>query len=132
MFNATYSHAIIYKPKNIFSIFFWISAILIKFVILWEKRWTSGVICFWNYILQKTGLLKCRKNPVSENLLTVNMLKGPKECLNLHSTILSYFFNTLKVNQLQNSVLVESEIFRLFVNIYKADEKYSLSVKASV
>ena len=32
----------------------------------------------------------------------------------------------------KNFVLVVSEILRLFVNILKPDEKYSLSVKASV
>ena len=32
----------------------------------------------------------------------------------------------------KNSVLVVSEILRLFVNILKPDGKYSLSVKASV
>ena len=32
----------------------------------------------------------------------------------------------------KNSVLVVSEIFRLFVNILTPDDKYSLSVKVSV
>ena len=33
---------------------------------------------------------------------------------------------------LKNSVLVVSEMLRLFLNIWKAREKYSVSVKASV
>ena len=45
------------------------------------------------------------KSPVSEHLWTVNMLKGPKDCLNLHGSILSYFLITLKVNQLQKFFL---------------------------
>ena len=31
-------------------------------------------MCFWNYCLQKTWLLKCIKGPVSENLEEVNVL----------------------------------------------------------
>ena len=37
-----------------------------------------------------------------------------------------------KKSSFKNSVLVVSEILRLFVNILTADEKYFLSVKASV
>ena len=40
----------------------------------------SGVICFWNYSLQKVGLLKSLKSPVWEHLWTVNIWKGPKYC----------------------------------------------------
>ena len=32
------------------------------------------------------------KNPVSEHLRTVNMLKGPKDSINLHATIFVRFF----------------------------------------
>ena len=42
---------------------------------------------------QKAGLLKCPKGPVLENLLTVNMLKGPKHCINLHGSIFVRFFD---------------------------------------
>ena len=58
------------------------------------------VICFWNYRLQKAGLLKCIKSPVSEHLWTVNMLKCPKDCLSLHGSIFLIFLITLKENQL--------------------------------
>ena len=49
------------KEKNIFSIFFCISENCIKFGILWNRRWSSEVISFSNYKLQKAGLLKCLK-----------------------------------------------------------------------
>ena len=33
------------------------------------------------------------KNPVSENFWTVNMLKGSKNCVNLHGSIFAIFFD---------------------------------------
>ena len=33
------------------------------------------------------------KSPVSEHLWTVNMLKGPKDCLNLRGSIFVMFFD---------------------------------------
>ena len=93
MSNGTNSNAIISKWKNIFSIFFCISEIYIKFGILSKRRWASDIICFQNYRLQKAGLLKWLKCPVSEHLWTVNMLKGPKHCLNLHSSIFAIYFD---------------------------------------
>ena len=105
---------------------------------------------FWNYKLQKAEFFKCPKRPMSEHLWRVKMLKGPKDCLNLHGTIFLIFFLTLwnkissnarqyfchifwsftKKISLKNSVLVISEIFSLFFNILTPDDKYSLSVKA--
>ena len=134
MSNATNSNAIISKSKNIFSIFFWISQIFIKFVLLCKKRSASEVICFWNYRLQKAGLLKLLKSPLREHLWIVNMLKHPKDCLNKSAGHLfcNLFWSHLNEISSENSVLVVSEILRLFVNILTPDDKYSLSVKASV
>ena len=42
------------------------------------------------------------------------------------------FWSLWKKISSKNSVLVVSEILRLFVNILTPDDKYSLSVKASV
>ena len=133
MFNATNSNAIISKLKNIFWVFFLLSGIYIKLGILWKRRWASEVISFWNYRLENVGLLKCVKSPVSEQLWTANMLKCPTDCLNLHGSIFFHFFwSPLKKPSSENSVLVVSKILRLFVNIFTPDDKYSLSVKASV
>ena len=45
----------------------------------------------------------------------------------------SMIFRSLwKETSLKNSVLVVSQILRLFVNILSPDDQYSLSVKASV
>ena len=88
---------------------------------------------FRNYRLQKAGLVKCLKSPVSEHLWTANMLKGPKRCFNLHGRIFLIFFDHSERKSAQKiSVLVISKILRLFVNILIPDDKYSLSVKASV
>ena len=134
MSNATNSNAIISKSKNIFSIFFRISQIFIKFVLLWRKRSASEVICFWNYRLQKAGLLKLLKSPLREHLWIVNILKRPKDCLNKSAGHLScnVFWSLLNEISSENSVLVVSEILRLFVNILTPGEKCSISVKASV
>ena len=134
MSSETNSNAIISKSKNIFSIFFWISQIFIKFVLLCKKRSASEVICFWNYRLQKAGLLKLLKSPLREHLWIVNMLKHPKDCLNKSAGHLfcNLFWSHLNEISSENSVLVVSEILRLFVNILTPNDKYSLSVKASV
>ena len=58
-----------------------------------KKKWASEIICFWNYTLQKAGLLICPKSPVSEHLWTLNILKGPKHCKNLHGSIFITFFD---------------------------------------
>ena len=42
------------------------------------------------------------------------------------------FWSLLKEISSKNSVLLVSEMLRLFVNILTPDDKYSLSVKASV
>ena len=54
------------------------------------------MISYWNYRLQKSELLKTLKSPVSEHLWTVNMLKGPKHCLNLHGSNFVMFFDHLE------------------------------------
>ena len=38
------------------------------------------------------GLIKWLKSLVSEHLFTVNMLKDPKDCLNLHGSIFVKFY----------------------------------------
>ena len=75
---------------------------------------------------KKTWLLKCLKNPVSEHLWTVSMLKGPKYILNEHGTIFQIFFLSLwyKIST-KKLILVVSDILRLFVNMLTPDDKYS-------
>ena len=86
-----------------------------------------------NYRLQKAWLLKYIKSHESEHLWTVNMLKGPKHCLNLHgSSFVIFFKHSKKTSALKNSVIVLSDILVLFVNILTPNDKYSLSVKVSV
>ena len=91
------------------------------------------MIFFWNYRLEKAGLLKWRKSLVSEHLRTVNMLKGPKHCINLQGSIFLMFFDqSEKKISSKNFFLVVYEILTLLVNILTPDDKYSLSVKAGV
>ena len=132
MFIATYTNAVISKSKDVFWFFFRISEIYIKFGILWKRRWSSKVIYFWNFRLQKARLLKWLKSPLPEHSWLANMLNGPKHCLNVHGSIFVIFFWSFRKKiSSKNSVLVVSEILRLLVNILTHDDKYSLSVKAS-
>ena len=63
----------------------------------------------------------------------VRTLIGPSDCLNLHGSIFVIFFDHSEKKLAQKkSVLVVSEILRLFINIWTPDDKYCLSVKASV
>ena len=91
--NATNSNGIISNLKNIFRISFCISEMYIKSGIPWKKNMNLTVISFWTYRLQKAGLLKCLKSPVSENWWMVSMLKGPKDCLSLHGSIFVILFD---------------------------------------
>ena len=46
---------------------------------------------FLNLETVKSWLLKCLKSAVSENLWMVNIIKGPKDSLNLHGSIFVTF-----------------------------------------
>ena len=73
------------------------------------------------------------KKPRVRTLMDGQNVKGSERLL---KSAWRYFFQTFwslwKEISSKNSVLVVSEILRLFVNILTPDEKYSLSVKASV
>ena len=51
------------------------------------------------------SLRKWVKSQVSEKLWRVNMLKGPKHCLNLHRSSFLYFLITLQQLQSENFFL---------------------------
>ena len=51
------------------------------------------MITLWNYRLENVGLLKWLKRSMSKHLWTVNMLKGPKDCLNPDGSIFVTFFD---------------------------------------
>ena len=57
------------------------------------------------------------------------MLKDPKRCI---SIFVRFFYYSEGKSVRKNSVLVGSEISRLFVDILTPDDKYFLTVKASV
>ena len=133
MFNPTNSSAIISISKTIFWIFFSVSGTYLKFWIISKKSWASELIFYWNYKLETADLLKSTKNRISQDFLTVNMLKGPKHCLNLHGSVFVIFFDLLskKISPI-NALFEASEILRLFFSIVTPYNKYILSVKASV
>ena len=76
-----------------------------------EKKMTLLVDFFLQLHTGKSMLLKGLKSPKSEHLWTVNMLKGPKECLNMHGSIFVIIFDhSEKKIRPKISVLVVSEI----------------------
>ena len=82
------------------------------------------MIYFRSYWLQKAWLIKSLKSTMSENLWTVNKLKGPKNCSSLQGISFVIFFLSLWDNSSsKNTVLVVSEILRLFVNVLTPDDK---------
>ena len=133
MFNATNSDAIISKSKNIFSVFFCISGIYIKFEILWKIRWASEVISFWNCRQQKAGLVTCQKEP---RVRTLTGSQNVNSSETLHKSGQQYFFlifwSVWKKTSSKKSVLVVYEISSLCVNILTGNEKRSLAVKVTV
>ena len=73
-----------------------------KFWSIWIKRWSSCLIYFENCWLSKTWLDKYLKIFVSEHRLKVNMLKGLKDCGNLHGSnviVLLHHFEANRVGE---------------------------------
>ena len=91
------------------------------------------MIIFSNKKLQKAGLLQSLKSPVSQYLWNSQHVKGsethlkPAQQYSCHISI-----SVQKKISSKNSALVVSEILRLFPNKFRPDDKYSLSVRASV
>ena len=73
------------------------------------------------------------KKPCVRTLLGSQHVKGTKTLLKSSRQYFCHIFRSLrKKMDSKSSVLVVYEIFKLFVNILKAREKYSVLVKASV
>ena len=73
------------------------------------------------------------KKPRVRTLMDSQNVKGPERLLESVQQLFYHIFWSLwKEISSENSALVLSEILRLFVNILISDDKYSLSVKASV
>ena len=63
------------------------------------------------------------KNPVSEHLWTINMLNGPKHCLNPHGSIFVIVLDRSERKSAANNFFLEvSEVLRLFFNIVTPNE----------
>ena len=74
--------------------------------------------------------------PEKPSIRTLMDSQHVKESKTLHNSRLRYFcqifWSLSKKTSSKNSALIVSEIFRLFVNLFTPNDKYSLSVKASV
>ena len=73
------------------------------------------------------------KKPCVRTLMGSQIVKDSKTLLKSpEEYFCKIFWSLSKKGGLKNFILVVSEIWRLFVNILRPDEKISLSVKASV
>ena len=73
------------------------------------------------------------KKPCVRTLMGSQIVKDSKTLLKSpEEYFCKIFWSLSKKGSLKNFILVVSEIWRLFVNILRPDEKISLSVKASV
>ena len=73
------------------------------------------------------------KKPRVRTLMDIQHVKGSETLLNSARRYFRHIFWSLwKETGSKNSVLVVPEIIKSFVNILTPDDKYSLSVKASV
>ena len=124
----------LFQNQNIFSQFFFcISGIYIKFGILSKKSCVSEVISVWNYWLENAELLKCPKSHRVRTLTDSQDFKGSETLLKSARQYFDDLFWTLwKKISSKNSFSEVPEILRLFVIILTPDNKYILSVKASV
>ena len=85
---------ILSQNQKQFSVFFSASPKSTKNLEYFQKkfepqRWFPSEIIHW----EKQCYLNAQKNPVSQHLWTVNILKGLKHCLNLHRNIFVIFFD---------------------------------------
>ena len=51
-----------------------------------------------NYGLRKTYLDKCLKSPVSDYILTINVVNGPKHCFTLNDSTFTIFIDHCEGN----------------------------------
>ena len=74
--------------------------------------------------------------PKKPRIITLMESQHVKESETLHKSkrenFYQIFWSLSKGTNSKNSLLVVSEILKLFVNIFTPDDKYSLSVKKSV
>ena len=60
------------------------------------------------------------------------MLKGLQHCFNLYdNSFVISFDHSERTSVRKDSVLVVTDIFRLFVNIFTSYDKYSVSIKVN-
>ena len=102
-----------YQKENTFCqvlLAFWI---YIQFWTFFKKRWPSGLMYFWTYVLSKSWLDKCLKSPVSEDHLKSNMVNGLKHCWNLtNSTFTIFTDHTMKAIQFEKVTLSDMQSIR--------------------
>ena len=65
---------------------------------IFKKSWLSQLMYFPNYGLWDAWLDKCVKSPVTEDLLTGNVVNSPKHCFNLHNSTFTIFIDQFEGN----------------------------------
>ena len=85
--------AIISEAENVFSIFFCLFEIVVKFWTFWKKLITVGDFVFRKLQTPKTWLDKCLKSPVLEDSPTSNIVHGPKRYWKVHHSTFIIFID---------------------------------------
>ena len=133
MVNATNSNAIISKSKNIFSNFFLPFWNLDKIWNTLKKKMSLGGYFFPKLYTGKSGVTYMSIKPRVRTLMDSQYVNGSETLhKSARQSFCHFFWLLLKKTSSKKSFLVVSEILRHFVKILTPDDKYSLSVKASV
>ena len=89
---------------------------------------------FWTYGLRKTWLDICVKSSVLDDVLTSNIVNGPKRCWNLNDSPFTIFIidqDEIK-SSCKKSPLVICKILGHFVNALTGDDNYSLPKRGNL
>ena len=89
---------------------------------------------FWTYGLRKTWLDICVKSSVLDDVLTSNIVNGPKRCWNLNDSTFTIFIidqDEIK-SSCKKSPLVICKILGHFVNALTGYDNYSLPKRGNL
>ena len=131
VFNATKSNAIISKSKHVLWLSFLHLRNLNKIWITLKQKMSLRVYFLMKLETPKSGFTSMAKEPCIRTLMQSQHVKGSETLLDRSIFLISFDHSEKKISS-KNSVLLVSEILTLLVNILTPDDKYFLSIKASV
>ena len=97
-FLTTSSNAFIWKRRDFFMIFYWISEMCMKFRTFLKKRTISQPKYYRNYCIRKRCLLKRLKGLASAHHSVINVLTSSKHCWSQEGATIFLFFHEFEIN----------------------------------